>query len=230
MIFFDPVFLLLMLVTGGLGAWAQFKTKRAFNEWSRVATRSGMTGADVAREILRRSGIDDVRVEQVGGYLSDHYDPASHTLRLSSDVYGTSSVAAVGVAAHEVGHAIQHARAYWPLQVRSYLAPAASLGSNLSMVAIMLGALLGSFGLMKLGVLLFSLMVAFVLITLPVEFDASRRAKELLPAMGLTHGDEGRGVAAVLNAAAMTYVASAVAVVAQLLYFLFMSGLIGGDE
>ncbi|MGM0574247.1 MAG: zinc metallopeptidase [Myxococcota bacterium] len=227
---FDPVYLLIMLVTGGLGFWAQVKVKKAFRKWSRVGTARRMTGADVAREILRQSGIHDVRVERVGGFLSDHYDPTHKTLRLSPQVHDSTSVSAVGVAAHEVGHAIQHARAYWPMRVRSFLAPAAAFGSNISMIAILMGLFMGSMGLVKIGVLAFALMVAFVLITLPVEFDASNRAKRLLPQLGLTSGREGQGVSAVLNAAALTYVAGAVAAVAQLIYFLLISGLLGGDE
>jgi Zn-dependent membrane protease YugP len=225
---FDPVFILILVVTGGLGLWAQFKVKRSFGKWSRVGTASRRTGAEVAREILRRSGVDDVRVERVDGMLSDHYDPAHKVLRLSSAVYDEASVAAAGVAAHEVGHALQHAKAYWPLQVRSYLAPAAAFGSNLSMIALMAGFFIGSLGLVKIGIAFFALMVAFVLITLPVEFDASNRAKALLPSLGLTTGTEGQGVSAVLNAAALTYVAAAISAVAQLIYLLWQSGLLGG--
>ena len=227
---FDPVYMLILVATGALSMWASMKVKRTFRNFSQVPTRAGMTGAEVAREILRRSGVTDVKVEKVGGVLSDHYDPRDKTLRLSPDVYDKRSVAAVGVAAHEVGHALQHAHDYFPLQVRSVLAPAAALGSNLSTFAIMGGFLLGSLGLVKIGVLAFSLMVLFVLITLPVEFDASNRAKRLLPEMGLTTGIEGRGVSAVLDAAALTYVAGAVAAVSQLLYFLWISGLLGSRD
>lgn len=227
---FDPIYIMIALLTGALGVWAQFRVKSAFRKWSQVPTMRRMTGADVAREILRRSGIHDVEVERVGGMLSDHYDPTHRKLRLSPDVYDSTSVAAVGVAAHEVGHAIQHARQYWPMQVRSFLAPAAAFGSNIAMFIIMIGLVVGALGMVKLGILAFSVAVAFVLITLPVEFDASARAKELLPAMGFTRGDEGRGVSAVLNAAALTYVAGAVAAVAQLLYYLWISGLMGGRD
>ena len=225
---FDPIYLLIALVTGALGVWAQVKVKTSFNKWSRVPTARRLTGADVAREILRRSGITGVEVERVGGFLSDHYDPTTRKLRLSPGVYDSPSVAAVGVAAHEVGHAIQHARAYWPMQVRSFLAPAAAFGSNIAMFVIMAGLLFGALGLVKLGIFAFSAAVLFVLITLPVEFDASSRAKKLLPELGLTEGQEGRGVAAVLDSAALTYVAAAVAAVAQLLYFLWIAGLLGG--
>ena len=225
---FDPVYILMIIATGLISLFAQVKVKGAFQKWSRRATASQMTGAEVAQQILRESGIFDVKIEKVGGFLSDHYDPSSKPLRLSPSVYDSSPVAAVGVAAHEVGHAIQHARAYWPLQVRTFMAPAAAIGSNLAMFVIFGGLIFNALGLVKIGIVLFSLMVAFVLITLPVEFDASNRAKKLLPALGLTQGDEGKGVASVLNAAALTYVAAAVAAVAQLLYFLWIAGLLGG--
>lgn len=224
----DPLYLLILIGTAAFSGLAAMKVKSSFRTWARVPTRSRLTGAEIARQILRRSGIDNVTVEQVGGTLSDHYDPRSRTLRLSPDVYDGRSVAAAGVAAHEVGHAIQHAKGYWPLQVRSYLAPAAAFGSNISMVVIMAGLIFGSLGLVKMGVLFFALGVAFVMVTLPVEFDASNRAKRLLPELGLTSGEEGRGVSAVLNAAALTYVAAAVAAVSQLLYYLWISGLLGG--
>jgi Zn-dependent membrane protease YugP len=227
--FFDPLYLAIMAGTALIGFWASWRVKAAFAKFAKVGTRRGLTGAEVAREILQRSGIRDVKVEPVSGVLSDHYDPRSRTLRLSPDVYGGTSVAATGVAAHEVGHAIQHARKYWPLQVRSYLAPAAAFGGNISMIVFIVGMAVGAIGLAKLGVLLFSLMVAFTLITLPVEFDASSRAKALLPELGLTHGPEGQGVARVLNAAAMTYVAGAVSAIATLVYLVIRSGF-GSDD
>jgi Zn-dependent membrane protease YugP len=229
-VFFDPLYMLILAATAGLSFFAQWKVKSAFKKWSQVQTRSGRTGADVARYILRESGVDDVTVEKVDGFLSDHYDPRSKTLRLSSQVYGSTSVAAVGIAAHEVGHAIQHARNYWPLQVRSVLAPAAAFGGNISTFVIIAGFMLSTLGLVKIGIALFAVTVAFVIITLPVEFDASNRAKALLPQLGVTQGAEGQGVASVLNAAAMTYLAAAVAAVAQLLYFMLRAGLIGGRD
>jgi Zn-dependent membrane protease YugP len=227
---FSPLYLTLIIVTGVIGFAASYRVKSTFAKWDKVPNSSEMTGADVAMEILRRSGVEGVRVEQVAGFLSDHYDPSERVLRLSPTVYGGRSVAAAGVAAHEVGHALQHARGYWPLHVRTVLAPAAALGSNISTFAIMGGLLIGSLGLVKIGVLFFSLMVAFVLITLPVEFDASARAKQLLPELGLVTGPQTRGVSAVLNAAAMTYVAGAVAAIGQLLYWLMVSGLFGGGD
>lgn len=219
----DPLYMLLLVVTAGIGFISSARVKRTFAKWDKVANSSGKTGAEIAREILRRSNISSVTVEQVDGFLSDHYDPSKRVLRLSPKVYSGRSVAAAGVAAHEVGHALQHAHGYWPLGVRTKLAPAAALGSNLSNIAIIGGLIIGSMGLVKIGVLFFSLMVAFVIITLPVEFDASARAKRLLPEMGLVTGAQGAGVASVLNAAAMTYVAGAVAAIGQLLYFLWVS-------
>ena len=227
---FDPLYMLLLVVTGVIGFASSARVKSTFAKWDKVTNTSGMTGAEIAREILRRSNISSVTVEQVDGFLSDHYDPSKRVLRLSSKVYSGRSVAAAGVAAHEVGHALQHAYGYWPLGVRTMLAPSAALGSNLSNLAILGGLLIGSMGLVKIGVLFFSLMVAFVIITLPVEFDASARAKRVLPEMGLVTGDQGAGVASVLNAAALTYVAGAVAAIGQLLYWLWVSGLLGGQD
>lgn len=227
--FFDPIYIIIMVATAGLGFWASFRVKSTFRKWSSVPASSGMTGAEIARTILARSDIHDVEVERVDGFLSDHYDPRSKTLRLSPDVYDGASVAAAGVAAHEVGHALQHNKAYWPLQVRSYLAPAASFGGNISMIVFGIGLAIGATGMATLGVLLFALMVAFTLITLPVEFDASNRAKALLPEMGVTAGADGVGVSKVLNAAAMTYVAGAVSAIATLIYLIFQSGL-GRDD
>ncbi len=226
---FDPLYIVIMVATGALGFWASWRVKSSFAKWQNVPTQRGLTGAEIAREILRRSGVHDVAVEEVGGVLSDHYDPRSRTLRLSPDVYHGRSVSAAGVAAHEVGHALQHAAKYWPLQVRSYLAPAASFGGNVSMIVFALGLAVGAMGMAKLGVVLFAIMVAFTLITLPVEFDASNRAKRLLPEMGVTRGDEGVGVAKVLNAAAMTYVAGAVSAIATLVYLVVRSGMTSDD-
>ena len=225
---FEPLYILLLVVTGTIGFVASARVKSTFAKWDKITNSSAMTGAEIAREILRRSNISSVTVEQVDGFLSDHYDPSKRVLRLSSKVYSGRSVAAAGVAAHEVGHALQHAHGYWPLGVRTTLAPSAALGSNISNLAIVVGMLIGSMGLVKIGVLFFSLMVLFVIITLPVEFDASTRAKRLLPELGLVTGEQNAGVASVLNAAALTYVAGAVAAIGQLLYWLWVSGLLGG--
>jgi Zn-dependent membrane protease YugP len=227
--FFDPLYLLVIAVSGGLSLFASLRVRRAFSRWKAVPSAAGLTGAEVARSILRASGVHDVTVEPVGGLLSDHYDPRTRTLRLSPDVFHGRSVAAAGVAAHEVGHALQHARGYWPLQVRSFLAPAAALGSNLAMLVFVLGLAVGALGLAKLGVLLFALMVAFTVITLPVEFDASRRARALL-ATGRHGGRDADGVSAVLDAAALTYVAATIGAVMTLVYMLLRAGLLGGGR
>jgi len=220
MMYFDPVYILIGLGTAALSMWASVRVKSTFRRYQGVGTRSGLTGAEIARRILARSGVRDVTVERVSGFLSDHYDPASKTLRLSPEVYDGRSVAAAGVAAHEVGHALQHAHGYWPLQVRSYMAPLASFGSNLGLIIAIMGLAMQSMGLFTLGVIAFAMMVVFVLVTLPVEFDASNRARQLLPELGFVTPAESRAVARVLSAAAMTYVAAAVGAVMTLLYFI----------
>lgn len=225
----DPLYWMLIGPTMILAFWAQMKVKSAFNKYSQRPTGNGMTGAQAAAAVLRYAGIGDVKIEQVGGFMSDHYDPRSKVLRLSPDVYGSNSVAAAGVAAHEAGHAIQHAKGYAPLKIRSALVPVASIGSWLAWPMIIFGMMLQSMQLMQFGVLAFSALVAFQLVTLPVEFDASNRAKAVLVKAGvLGSQQESEGVSKVLNAAAMTYVAATVAALAQLLYFLLRSGLLGG--
>lgn len=217
--FFDPLYLLMIAPALLLSLWAQFRVKRNFARYQQVPSSSGLSGAQVAQRILRGNGIHDVTVEEVQGFLSDHYDPAHRVLRLSPPVYRGLSVAAAGIAAHEAGHALQHAQAYAPLRLRSALVPAASLGSNLSWILIMAGLLIQWTTLAWVGIALFSAAVLFSLVTLPVEFDASRRAKAVLPALGLVSPADQGGVSAVLNAAAMTYVAAAATAILQLLYF-----------
>lgn len=227
--FFDPLYLMIMAPTMLLSFWASMKVKSQFNKYSKKA--AGMTGAQAAAEVLRAGGVTDVRIERVGGFLSDHYDPTKKVLRLSPEVYDNHSIAAVGVGAHEAGHAIQHKQAYAMLSLRSALVPVASIGSNMSWIILMAGFFLQMQGLIIAGVVLFSAVVAFQLITLPVEFDASARAKQLLWETGvISYREERSGVAAVLNAAAWTYVAAAVSAVATLIYFLIRSGLIGGSD
>lgn len=228
--FFDPVYLLFMVPALLIGLWAQLRVKSTVAKYLRVRTRGGMTGAAVAQAILRSEGIRDVRIEATHGFLSDHYDSRHKVLRLSPDNFSGGSVTAVGVAAHEVGHAIQHARAYKPLMFRQAVAPAAAIGSNMAWIFLILGFIIQSAGLVYFGIAAFSLAVLFALITLPVEFDASARARRVLADMGLVTSTEGQGVAKVLNAAAMTYVAAAVAAIAQLLYFLLRAGLLGGRD
>lgn len=228
--YFDPLYMFILAVGFVLSAGASFWTKSAVRRWSQVPTSRGMTGAEVAAAILRASDIHDVRIEPVGGFLSDHYDPRSKTLRLSPDIYGGRSVAAAGIAAHEVGHAIQHARRYVFLEMRQTLAPVASIGSSLSWILLIGGMVLQAANLVYLGIAAFALAVVFTLITLPVEFDASKRAKQTLAGMGLITRTEGQGVAAVLNAAALTYVAAAVTAVLQLVYWLLRAGVLGGSR
>ncbi len=227
--FFDPLYLIIVAPTMLLALWAQMKVKGAYGKWSQHAASSGLTGAQAAARMLQSAGIRDVEVERVDGFLSDHYDPRHKKLRLSSGVYGTNSVAAIGIACHEAGHAMQHAQGYAPLALRNAIVPVASVGSWLAWPMIMFGMLLQMQGLALLGVIAFSGLVLFQMITLPVEFDASNRAKAQIRTLGFVHSDaEGKGVSVVLDAAAMTYVAATVTAIAQLLYFALRLGLLGG--
>ena len=228
--FLSPGYLLIAVVTGLVAAWATMKVKSTFARYSRVATRSGLTGAQVARMILDRNGLHDVPVERVSGMLSDHYDPSKRVLRLSPDVFDRPSVSAIGVAAHEAGHALQHQQSYAPLFLRNAIAPTAMIASNLAFPLIFIGLFAGMLGLAKVGIVLFGISVIFTLITLPVEFNASTRAKAVLADYGLVNREEADGVRKVLSAAALTYLAAAFTAVLYLLYFLFQAGLLGGDE
>jgi Zn-dependent membrane protease YugP len=203
-----------------LGLWAQMRLSTTFGKYSRVGLYSGLSGAEAARAILDRAGLVNVPVEEVGGHLSDHYDPTKRTLRLSSGNYHGRSVAAVGVAAHEAGHALQHQAAYAPLQLRMAIVPVTQFASYAWIVLILLGMFFAMSKLVWLGIGVFSIIMFFQLITLPVEFDASKRAKERLLSLGLVQRDESQGVSRVLNAAAWTYVAALVSSVMQLLYLL----------
>lgn len=221
---FDPTYI---LVIAGviLSLVASAKVKSTFAKYSRVPSMSGMTGAQAAERILHTSGIYDVRIERVSGQLSDHYDPRSKVLRLSDTVYGQNSVAAIGVAAHECGHAIQHDKAYVPLKIRGAFVPIANFGASISWPLILVGLLLvRSQFLINLGILLFSLAVIFQLITLPVEFNASSRAIARLGETGILYGDEIKHTRKVLSAAALTYVAGAAASILQLLRLLILFG------
>ena len=228
MFFFDPIYFAFLIPGLLLSLWASARTKSAFKKWGKVKAR--MTGAQAARSMLDQAGLFDVKIGQAHGFLSDHYNPATKSLALSPDVYGRASISAVGVACHEAGHAIQHARGYAPLQLRTALVPVASIGSNLSWIVMMIGFFVSSMGMIQLGILLFSATVAFQLVTLPVEFDASKRAKELVVNYGILGPSEQVGVSKVLNAAAWTYVAAAVTSILTLLYFLFRAGLLGGSD
>jgi hypothetical protein len=201
--------------------YAQFKVSSTFNKYSQVLNSRGYTGADVARLLLEQEGIHDVTVEPVKGNLTDHYDPTSKVLRLSESVYGSTSVAALGVAAHETGHAVQHNVGYVPLSIRSSIFPVVNLGSKLSMPLIIIGLLLGSvtnsLAIAQAGVILFSFVVIFQLVTLPVEFNASSRALKMLSGYGFLSPQEMKPAKKVLRAAAMTYVAAAATSIIQLL-------------
>ena len=228
MLFFDPIYLLFLAPGLLLSLWASAKTKSAFNKWGKVRAR--MTGAQAARSMLDRAGLYDVKIGQAHGFLSDHYNPATRSLALSPKVYGEASISAVGVACHEAGHALQHAQGYAPLQLRSALVPVAGIGSNFGWIVMIIGFFMQSMGMIQLGILLFSATVVFQLVTLPVEFDASNRAKELVVNYGILGPSERIGVDKVLNAAAWTYVAAAVTSILTLLYFLFRAGLLGGSD
>jgi len=218
--YFDPTYMMIMLPALLFSLWASFKTKSAFKKYSKVRVMSGQTGAQAAQTLLDRAGITDVEVKPIRGMLSDHYNPMTKTLALSEGVYGQNSVSAVGVACHEAGHAIQHARGYKPMWLRSILVKPASIGSSFGIYAIIIGLIIGATGLFKIGIILFAAAVAFQLVTLPVEFDASARAKRLAAEYGIVTEQERAGVNKVLNAAAMTYVAAAAASVLQLLYWI----------
>jgi hypothetical protein len=227
---FDPLYLIILgvgfLLSMGAQAWVKSKVKK----WQDVATERGMTGRQVAQAILDAEGIQNVTIEQVGGFLSDHYDPSSRTLRLSPDNYSGRSVTAAGIAAHEVGHAIQHKRGYLPMTIRQKMVPVANIGTNLGVWITIIGLIVGLTGLAKVGVFLFAGFVAFTLITLPVEFNASSRAMDTLKSHSILSQDELGGVREVLTAAAATYLAAAVAAILQLLYWAFRAGLLGGRD
>jgi len=227
----DPLYWMLIGPTILLALWAQMKVKSNFSKYSKYTTANRLSGAEAAEAVLRYANIHDVKVEEVGGFLSDHYDPRSRTLRLSPDVFRGNSISAAGVAAHEAGHAIQHARGYAPLAMRNAMVPLASFGSWLAWPMIIFGMLIQSLHLMQLGVIAFTALVAFQLITLPVEFNASTRAKAVLVKSGvLANQAEADGVGKVLNAAAMTYVAATITAIAQLIYFALRAGLLGGGD
>jgi len=228
MFYLDPLYLILALPGLLLGLWAQMRVKGTFKKYSQVRTTRNLTGAEIARHLLDNQGLHDVRVEETQGFLSDHYDPRTRVLRLSPDVYRVPSVAAAGVAAHEMGHALQHSAGYAPLQVRSAIVPVVQFGSSLAPILILVGFLLRFTTLAWIGVILFAGAVVFALVTLPVEFDASRRAKALLTQSGIVSAEEASGVSAVLNAAGWTYVAAAIAAIGQLLYYVLL--LTGGSR
>jgi hypothetical protein len=216
------LYILISLPALLLGLYAQAKVKGAFNKYSRVRTSNGMTGAEVARAVLDAKGLRDVQIQQVRGNLSDNYDPRTKVLNLSQSVYATPSVAAAGVAAHEAGHAIQHADGYGPLKLRSLMVPSVQLGSWLGPIIFMVGLFFNSSNLALVGLILFAATALFALVTIPVEVDASRRAKEMLSTSGIVYQSEMAGVNSVLDAAALTYVAGAVQALSTLLYYVML--------
>ena len=222
MFYFDPIFFLFALPPLILGMWAQARVRGAFNKYSGVRTATGVTGAQAARKLLDDAGLRSVAVERVNGFLSDHYDPRGKVLRLSSDVYDGPTIAAVGVAAHETGHAIQDRDSYAALRLRSALVPTVQFGSWLGPIIFMVGLFMSStFGnsIAWIGLLIFGLTALFAVVTLPVEFNATKRAKQLLVSEGILAPQEMQGVNRVLDAAALTYVAAALQAIMQVLYY-----------
>lgn len=222
--YFDPTYVL-VLIGAVLSIIASARVNSTFSKYARVRSMSGMTGAQTAEAILRSKGIRDVRVEHIRGNLTDHYDPTKKVVRLSDSVYGSTSVAAIGVAAHECGHVMQHHEGYAPLNFRTALVPAANIGSKLGIPIILVGLLLGSNPvLVNIGIWVFSLAVLFQIVTLPVEFDASKRALVCIEQYGIVTSDERKKSAKVLKAAAYTYVAAAAASILQLLRLIMLFG------
>ncbi len=224
--FLDPISLLFVFPGLILGIYAQIRLSAAYNKYINVGVQSGMSGAEASREILNQSGLADVGVEEIGGHLTDHYDPLKKTLFLSSENFQGRSIAAVGVAAHEAGHALQHQAAYAPLNFRMALVPVTKFANFAWIGILILGMILGGPFFAKfiwIAVGFFAVVTLFQLVTLPVEFDASRRAKEQLFRLGLVHAQEREGVSQVLNAAALTYVAALVTAVTQLLRLLLLA-------
>jgi len=225
----DPTMMILLpalLLTG----YAQMKIQSTYHKYSQVPSRRGMTGADVARYILNKNGLYDIPIERVGGELSDHYDPRTRVVRLSADVYHGTSLAALGVAAHEVGHAVQHDTGYLPLYVRNTIIPVTQIGSYAAIPLFFIGLFMSSESLVHIGILLFAAIVFFQLVTLPVEFNASRRAIATLGGEGILDASELDGTKKVLSAAAMTYLAAALMAVMQLLRLVVIAGLGNHDD
>jgi hypothetical protein len=216
------LYLLFSLPALLLGLWAQFRVQGSFRKYSQVRNTSGLSGAEIARRVLGANGIYDVRIEPAQGFLSDHYDPLNRTLRLSPQVYQSNSVAAAGIAAHEAGHAIQHAQDYLPLQIRTAIVPTVQIGSWLGPILFMVGLFFAGTTVAWIGLILFAATAVFAFVTLPVEFDASRRARQVLVDAGLAYNNDMGGISSVLNAAALTYVAAAVQAVSTVLYYLML--------
>lgn len=221
--YFDPT-MILVLIGAVLSMWASARVQNTFRKYSRVRSGTGLTGAQVAKKLLHSQGIYDVAIQSAQGHLTDHYDPRTRTVKLSEDVYNQTSVAALGVAAHECGHAIQHNVGYLPLTLRSAFVPVANFGSKLAWPLIVLGLFISMTPLIEIGIWMFVLAVLFQVITLPVEFNASGRALKLLNSTGIMPGGEVREAKKVLSAAALTYVAAAAASILQLLRLVILFG------
>lgn len=228
--FFDPMYFVFLAPGMLLAAWAQWRVSSAYAQGSQILSNRNLTGAQAAQAIMDSEGVSGVTIEPIRGQLTDHYDPRGKVLRLSEGVYGSTSLAALGIAAHEVGHAIQDAHKYTPLVVRNLIVPVAGFGSQAAFIVMIAGALLNMTNLVFIGVGLFSTVVVFQLVNLPVEFDASRRARAALAMTGMVSPDEDQTVGKVLNAAAMTYVAATLTSILTLLYYCFRLGLLGGNR
>lgn len=225
----DPLYWIMIAPGLLLSLYATWRTKSTFKKYSQVGSQKRMTGAQAAALMLERNGVRDIKIEQTGGWLSDHYDPRHKVLRLSNDVYGSNSLSAIGVACHEAGHAMQDVNGYAMLNLRTALVPATNFSSMLSYIFILVGFFLHP-SFLYIGVALFTVGVVFSLVTLPVEWDASRRAKIAIDEAGMLSPEENRHASKVLNAAFLTYLAAAVTSLLTLLYYLLRLGLLGGDE
>nr|WP_150267362.1 zinc metallopeptidase [Paenibacillus tepidiphilus] len=217
-----PLMYVLLILAFILSVWAQFRVKGNFNKWAKVANMNGLTGYEAARRMLDANGLHDVPIEPVRGTLTDHYDPVHRVVRLSEPVYYESSIAAVSVACHEIGHAIQHKELYPMLTLRHKMFPVVNFASGIAPFMLLAGFLFSSLNLVGLGIIFFSAAVAFQLVTLPVEFNASSRARRIMVEMGFIRNEEERGVAKVLNAAALTYVAAALVSLLELIRLILM--------
>ncbi|MBQ7039124.1 MAG: zinc metallopeptidase [Clostridia bacterium] len=222
--FFDTSYLIFVLPTLILAMWAQAKVSSTYAKYGKIRSMRGVTGAQVAEMILRQNGVHNVTIERVAGNLTDHFDPRTNVIRLSETVYGSASVAALGVAAHETGHALQHNQGYVPIKMRNAVLPVANLGSQAAFPLVLLGLLFNSGIMIDIGIILFGAVVLFQLFTLPVEFDASHRAISVLDSEAILEDEELKGAKKVLTAAAMTYVAAAASAIGNLLRLLYLSG------
>jgi uncharacterized protein len=227
---FDPMYFLFLAPGILLAVWAQFRVQSAYSSASQIPSRSGVTGAQAADVVMQQSNVHGVQIEPTEGFLTDHYVPGEKVLRLSPPIYAGHSLAALGVAAHEAGHAIQDDRRYPLLTIRNAIVPIAGFGGSISWILIAIGFMLQAMALITVGIILFSATVVFQLVNLPVEFDASRRARLALVEGGLVTQEEDETVRSVLSAAALTYVAATLTSILTLLYFLFRAGLLGGHR